>query len=246
MSKTSLLKCWLVPLLLACASTQAQPGSPTLHSDLPLQYLEQAGADTRNQPLVIFLHGYGSNEEDLFGLREQLPAGYTYLSVRAPQVLEEGSYQWFHKKGDGAYDGVTEELASSAQVIEAFVAKAASKYRTQPDKVFLLGFSQGAIMSYEVGLRHPQAVRGIAALSGSVLPVLRSQLKPGPGLQHLAIFIGHGSADQRLPYSAGSEANSLLQGLGLAPEFHAYPGLGHSISESEVHDLKGWLQRLNP
>ncbi|AZD54030.1 phospholipase/carboxylesterase family protein [Pseudomonas chlororaphis subsp. aurantiaca] len=230
-------------LLSVCATAQAQTA---LHDDLPLLYLEQAPADSRDRPLVIFLHGYGSNEEDLFDLKDGLPADYTYLSVRAPQTVEEGSYQWFHKQGEGAYDGVTAELADSAKLIDAFVRQAVAKYHTRTDRVFLVGFSQGAIMSYELGLRHPQAVRGIAALSGKILPVLRSQLKSGEGLEQLAIFIAHGTADMRLPYSDGSEADSLLRGLGLAPQFHAYPGVGHTISDTELQDLNRWLLSLNP
>ncbi|MBP5076875.1 alpha/beta hydrolase [Pseudomonas chlororaphis] len=230
-------------LLSVCATVQAQTA---LHDDLPLLYLEQAPADSRDRPLVIFLHGYGSNEEDLFGLKDGLPADYTYLSVRAPQTVEEGSYQWFHKQGEGAYDGVTAELADSAKLIDQFVGQAIAKYHTRADRVFLVGFSQGAIMSYELGLRHPQAVRGIAALSGKILPVLRSQLKSGAGLERLAIFIAHGTADMRLPYSDGSEADSLLRGLGLAPQFHAYPGIGHTISDTELQDLNRWLLSLNP
>ncbi|MGY1446975.1 alpha/beta hydrolase [Pseudomonas chlororaphis] len=230
-------------LLSVCATAQAQT---VLHDDLPLLYLEQAPADSRDRPLVIFLHGYGSNEEDLFGLKDGLPADYTYLSVRAPQTVEEGSYQWFHKQGEGAYDGVTAELADSAKLIDEFVRQALAKYHTRADRVFLVGFSQGAIMAYELGLRHPQAVRGIAALSGKILPVLRSQLKSGEGLERLAIFIAHGTADMRLPYSDGSEADSLLRGLGLAPQFHAYPGIGHTISDTELQDLNRWLLSLNP
>ncbi|AZD98132.1 alpha/beta hydrolase [Pseudomonas chlororaphis] len=232
-------------LLLLCVSASVQ-AQGALHDDLPLLYLEQAPADARDRPLVIFLHGYGSNEEDLFGLKDGLPADYTYLSVRAPQTVEEGSYQWFHKQGEGAYDGVTAELADSAKLIDAFVRQAVAKYHTRTDRVFLVGFSQGAIMSYELGLRHPQAVRGIAALSGKILPVLRSQLKSGAGLERLAIFIAHGTADMRLPYSDGSEADSLLRGLGLAPQFHAYPGIGHTISDTELQDLNRWLLSLNP
>ncbi|UUT23913.1 alpha/beta hydrolase [Pseudomonas sp. T8] len=232
-------------LLLLCVSASVQ-AQGALHDDLPLLYLEQAPADARDRPLVIFLHGYGSNEEDLFGLKDGLPADYTYLSVRAPQTVEEGSYQWFHKQGEGAYDGVTAELADSAKLIDAFVRQAVAKYHTRTDRVFLVGFSQGAIMSYELGLRHPQAVRGIAALSGKILPVLRSQLKSGEGLERLAIFIAHGTADMRLPYSDGSEADSLLRGLGLAPQFHAYPGVGHTISDTELQDLNRWLLSLNP
>lgn len=141
---------------------------------------------------------------------------------------------------------MTEELADSASLIGQFVRAAVAKYHTQPDKVVLVGFSQGAVMAYEVGLRHPQSVRGIAALSGKILPVLAAQVKNNPALQRLGIFIGHGTADQRLPYSDGIEANHLLQGLSLKPQFHAYPGMGHSISEAEINDLSRWLQGLYP
>jgi phospholipase/carboxylesterase len=238
-----MLKILALLTLLASAAVHAQT---PLQTDLPLKYLEQATADSRDQPLVIFLHGYGSNEQDLFGIKDELPKPYTYLSVRAPMVMQEGSYQWFRKKGEGAYNGETDDLKSSGQLLLDFVAQAAKKYHTEPDKVYLVGFSQGAIMSYEVALRHPEAVGGIAALSGRILPVLRAELKPYEKRQSLAIFIGHGTADKRLPLSDGTEANSLLQSVSLEPEFHAYQGVGHSISAEEMQDLNAWLQRLNP
>jgi phospholipase/carboxylesterase len=238
-----MLKFLALLTLLASATVHAQP---PLQTDLPLKYLEQTNADTQNQPLVIFLHGYGSNEQDLFGIKDDLPASYTYLSVRAPMTMEEGSYQWFRKKGEGAYNGETDDLKTSGQVLQDFIAQAAKKYHTEPDKVVLVGFSQGAITSYEVALRHPEAVGAIAALSGRILPVLKSALKPDEKRQALAIFIGHGKEDKRLPYKDGTEANSLLQSISLTPEFHGYEGLGHSISAAEVEDLNAWLQRLNP
>jgi len=238
-----MLKFLALLTLLATSAVQAQT---PLHSDLPLKYLEQANTDSQNQPLVIFLHGYGSNEQDLFGIKDDLPATYNVLSVQAPVKLQEGSYQWFRKKGEGAYNGETDDLKSSGETLLKFIAAATTKYHTQPDKVYLVGFSQGAIMSYEVGLRHPEALGGIAALSGRILPVLKAELKPDASRQNLGIFIGHGTADQRLPYNDGTEANTLLKTLSLTPEFHAYQGLGHSISGEEVQDLGAWLQRLNP
>lgn len=214
-----------------------------LHTDLPLSYLEQTQGDARNQPLVIFLHGFGSNEEDLFGIKDALPSTWTYLSVRAPMPVEPRGYRWFTKTpGDGDYDGVTADLQSSARLIEDFVGKATAKYHTQSDRVFLVGFSQGAIMSYEVGLRRSELLRGIAALSGSVLPVLKAELKPNEALGKLAIFIGHGTLDQALPYASGTRANEVLQGIGLKPQFHGYPGMNHTISEAEIQDLKAWLE----
>lgn len=239
-----MLKFLALFMLLASATVHAET---PLHTDLPLKYLEQANPDSHNQPLVIFLHGYGSNERDLFGIKDDLPAQYNYLSVQAPVALDEDSYQWFRKKGEGAYNGETDDLKTSGQVLLDFIAQAAKKYHTDANKVFLVGFSQGAIMSYEVGLRHPEAVGGIAALSGRILPVLKSELKkPDEKRQQLAIFIGHGTVDKRLPYVDGTDADSLLQRLSLKPEFHGYEGLGHNISAAEIQDLNAWLLRLNP
>ncbi|KTC51057.1 phospholipase [Pseudomonas fluorescens ABAC62] len=214
-----------------------------LHTDLPLKYLEQTQSDARNEPLVIFLHGFGSDEQDLFGIKDALPSTWTYLSARAPMPVQPSGFRWFAKApGDGDYDGVTADLQSSAALIKDFVGKATVKYHTQPDRVFLVGFSQGAIMSYEVALRDPSLVRGIAALSGSLLPVLKAELKPGARLDKLAIFIGHGTLDQALPYASATRANEVLLELGLKPAFHGYPGMNHTVSEVEVQDLKDWLE----
>ncbi|KAB0563335.1 phospholipase [Pseudomonas palleroniana] len=233
----------LFALTLALLAGTAQADA-TLHTDLPLSYLEQTQGEARNQPLVIFLHGFGSNEEDLFGIKDALPSTWTYLSVRAPMPVDPSGYRWFARKpGDGDYDGETADLQRSARLIEEFVTQATAKYHTQSDRVFLVGFSQGAIMSYEVGLRKPGLVRGIAALSGSVLPVLKAELKPDAALDKLAIFIGHGTLDQALPYTAATRANDVLLGLGLKPEFHGYMGMPHTVSEAEIQDLKAWLEK---
>ncbi|NWD26393.1 dienelactone hydrolase family protein [Pseudomonas yamanorum] len=232
----------LIALTLALFTSVAH-AEAELHTDLPLPYLEQTQSDARNEPLVIFLHGYGSDEADLFGLKDRLPSTWTYLSARAPMPVEGGGYRWFRKKpGDGDFDGETVDLQSSAKLIEDFVAQATTKYHTQPERVFLVGFSQGAIMSYEVGLRHPETLRGIAALSGSVLPVLKAELKPDERLGKLAIFIGHGTLDQALPYYSATRANEVLVGIGLKPEFHGYPGMIHTVGEAELLDLKSWLE----
>lgn len=236
-----MLKLFALALTLMASAAHADA---TLHTDLPLSYLEQTQSDARNQPLVIFLHGFGSNEEDLFGIKDALPSTWTYLSARAPMPVDPQGYRWFTKTpDDGDYNGETADLQRSAALIEDFVGKATAKYHTHSDRVFLVGFSQGAIMSYEVGLRKPALVRGIAALSGSVLPVLKAELKPSESLGKLAIFIGHGTLDQALPYTSATQANEVLVGLGLTPEFHGYPGMPHTVSDTEVQDLKAWLEK---
>jgi phospholipase/carboxylesterase len=149
---------------------------------------------------------------------------YTYLSVRAPMVMEEGSYQWFRKKGEGAYNGETDDLKTSAQLLLDFVAQAAKKYHTEPDKVFLVGFSQGAIMSYEVALRHPEAVGGIAALSGRILPVLKSELQPDENASRWRFSSGMARRINACR-SVTAPTPTACSRASLEPEFHAYQGL---------------------
>ncbi|KAA8716102.1 alpha/beta hydrolase [Pseudomonas cannabina] len=233
---------FIAALLFAVAGlAQAQD---TLHTDLPLDYLAQVNAEKPDQPLVIFIHGYGSNAADLFGLKDQLPAVYNYLSVQAPVELQPDSYKWFTQKpGVPDYDGVTEDLKSSGKQLTAFITQATEKFHTQPSKVFLVGFSQGAMMSYEVALRQPTLVGGFAALSGRLLPVVKSEVRPANELKVLKVFIGHGMQDRQVVYASGPQAEATLKSLGLMPQFHGYEGLGHNISEAEVLDLANWLQQ---
>lgn len=84
----------LIALTVALFTGAAQ-AEDVLHTDLPLPYLEQTQSDARNEPLVIFLHGYGSDEADLFGLKDRLPSTWTYLSARAPMPVEGGGIAGF-------------------------------------------------------------------------------------------------------------------------------------------------------
>ena len=237
-----MLKVFAFMLFAVCGLAQAE--EPLLR-DLPLAYVAQASTDAKDKPLVIFLHGYGGNETNMISFTTALPANYNYLSVRAPLDAYQGGYQWFNQRPDSAYyDGKTEDLKSSRQVLEQFIEQATRKYQTQASKVFLVGFSQGAMMSYEVALREPGLVGGFAALSGHMLPVLKAELKADPARQELAVFIGHGAVDTLIPVQGASVAQAYLKTQGIKPQFHAYAGLPHGVNEAEVKDLRTWLERM--
>lgn len=229
---------------LLCVFTGFAHAEPALLTDLALPYLAAAPADSKDKPLIIFLHGYGSDERDLFGIKDELPADYTYLSVRAPGEVDGGGYKWFTQDTDQAeYEGVTSDVDKSTDLLRTFIEQATEKYGTQPNKVILVGFSQGAMMSYQIGLQYPELVRGIAPLSGKILVALNSRLKPDERLKSLKVFIGHGSADSRVPYSGATEAQTVLENnLLISPEFHSYAGAGHTITSAEVGDLKRWVE----
>lgn len=237
-----MLKVFAFMLFAMCGLAQAE--EPLL-SDLPLKYVAQASTETKDKPLIIFLHGYGGDETNLISFTAALPRDYNYLSVRAPLKAYQEGYQWFNQRPDSAYyDGKTEDLKSSGQVLEQFIEQATRKYQTRPSKVFLVGFSQGAMMSYEVVLRHPGLVGGFAALSGHMLPVLKAELKPDPARQKLAVFIGHGAVDTLIPVQGASDAEAYLKTQGIKPQFHAYAGLPHGVNEAEVRDLAAWLEKV--
>lgn len=216
-----------------------------LQTDLSLPYLVQAPRNAgAHPPVLILLHGYGSNEEDLFGLRSALPGNYLIASVRARLKADVGGYQWFEREiTNGKYDGKREHLESSRTAILKFVRELTRKYNADSKSVYLAGFSQGAIMSYEAGLTAPGTIKGIVVLSGkmpaSLIPLI--QVKD-PHLKNLRIFIAHGTADSRLPYSDGKAANDQLVKMGLKPEFHSYAGMDHTISKEVIADLQKWLR----
>jgi len=230
----------LFPFIAATAQAQL-----VVEQDLPLGYLAQPGTHPPAQPLLILLHGSGSNEQDLFSLCDELVPDATCLSLRAPLNVGDARYQWFSKTpGDGPYEGVEEDVKRSLADLRAFIAQAQAKYHVTPGRTYLVGFSQGAMMSYEVALRDPQAVGGIVALSGKLNADLRQDLTKATAHSPLPVFIGHGTADSVLPYSDATQANEQLIKAGIHPSFHAYPGMGHGVSDTEVDDVRTWLTQV--
>jgi phospholipase/carboxylesterase len=222
---------------IACSS-KAQ--TTDLQTDLSLKYLAQlAPAASVAPPVIILLHGYGSDEKDLFELRKSFPARYLVISVRAPYSAGPQGYQWFEP---GKSDGSSPEVEKSRKLIMKFIGEVIRKYNADKKQVYLIGFSQGAMMSYEAGLTSPETIKGISVLSGRLFPTLRDKLKLTPELKQMKIFISHGTTDNRIPFTEGkSSADSLIK-LGLKPEFHEYTGMGHSINEQVMIDLVRWLK----
>ncbi len=193
-------------------------------------------------PLVVLLHGYGSNERDLFELRGFFPKDFIVVAPRAPYPVSSDGFQWFEKElVDGKYSGKKEQLEKSRARILKFISEVVDRHGADPQKVYVIGFSQGAIMSYEVGLANPDKVVGIGVLSGVLPESLKPSIKRSQALSKLKIFVAHGTADNILPYANGKDAVDYLSAQGLKPEFHSYKGMKHSISPSVMSDLINWL-----
>ncbi len=226
----------IVPSALAQSATPLEGLALKYVVQLPVQKLPKP-------PVVILLHGFGSNESDMFGLRGFFPKNYIVISARAPYNVAGGGYQWFEKEiVNGKYTGKKEDLDFSRNSILKFVGEVVAKYNADAGQVYLVGFSQGAMMSYEAGLVAPETIRGVGVLSGRLPESLKPLIKKSPFLDRLKIFIAHGDADTRLSFTDGKAAYDHLISIGLRPEFHMYPGMEHTISKEVVADLLKWLK----
>jgi phospholipase/carboxylesterase len=223
-------------LVLAAVLLLSMRGPAQLMEDLSLKYLVHLPAEhTNNARAIILLHGYGSNEEDLFGLHSQFPKNCLVVSARAPLPAGPG-YEWFDIGSANQ-----PQIIHSRELILKFIAELKKKYSINPKEIYVMGFSQGAMMSYEVGLTHPDLVKGIGVLSGRLFPALKEEIQGNTELQKLRIFISHGTTDDRIKYEDGRAAADYLTSIGLKPEFHTYKGMGHAINEEVMKDLIRWL-----
>ncbi len=199
----------------------------------------------RRYPMVILLHGYGANMGDLAGLSGVLGAsGYVYAMPNAPLELQIGfgmvGYAWAEPPAGGEGSGMDE----SDERLGVFFDEVMAQYGVEPGDVVLGGFSQGAMMSYRLGLPRPETFRGLVCLSGVVPDAdgLRRQL---PADRTQPIFISHGTEDAVIPVEGARRSLRFLQDEGYAPRYREYD-MGHEISAEALDDLAPWLRRVLP
>ncbi len=195
----------------------------------------------QNPPVLILLHGVGSNERDLFSFADVLPEKFLIISARGPYALGANRYAWYEvdfSTGKPVFN--KDQEAKSRKTILTFIDQLKQLYNIDETQIYIGGFSQGAIMSYSVGLTHPEKVKGIIALSGRLLEEIKPIISKSEDLKQLEIFIAHGSQDRVLNVQYAHDAVGYLKNLGLATFFREY-NEGHSISREELGDLVNWL-----
>ena len=209
---------------------------------MSLYYLvRQPLKKTENPPLLILLHGYGSNEQDLFSFAEELPAELLIVSAQAPYSMGFGGYAWYAINFDdvnGKFSDL-EQAKSSTDLIANFVDDIKTKYNTHPDKTFLLGFSQGAILSYNVSFHYPNKVNHVIALSGYInKDLLPKEISDDITTDYYA---SHGSVDQVLPVAWARNSKPFLESLNLNCEYSEYP-VGHGVAPQNFYSFKRWIE----
>jgi phospholipase/carboxylesterase len=199
------------------------------------QYLSKA-SKISNAPLLVMLHGYSSNEADLFSFASLIPNDYHVVSLQAPLSLGIG-YAWFPIHFEENMERWTspQEAQKAIEYVNSFLTYYTEKYDVNNSNITLLGFSQGAMLSYSVGLANLN-VSAIAALSGYLDPRVVSFTNAKK-----AIYVSHGEQDTVVPYSWAEQSVSFLKTNGYQPTFLSYLQ-GHGVNQDNLTSLIQWLQ----
>jgi phospholipase/carboxylesterase len=193
-------------------------------------------------PLLLLLHGVGSNERDLFDLAPYLDQLFLILSLRAPNTIGRDSYAWFqiNYTPQGSQFNA-EQAEASRQKLITFIVEAIAAYGVDPRRVYLMGFSQGAIMSASIALTRPDLIAGAVLMSGRILPEIQSRIASPDLLKGLPILVVHGTLDQVLAIDNGRNSRDLLSALPVDLTYHEY-AMGHTVSEESLADVTQWLR----
>lgn len=192
-------------------------------------------------PLLLLLHGFGSNEADLFALAPYLDARLLIVSPRAPLEMAANAYGWFNI-GFTPQGIVADEtqFKQSLKLLRKFIDELIDVYEADAECVYLAGFSQGAVMSLAFALTRPEKVAGVIAMSGSFPAQMLTHETDTQTLARLRVLVTHGLYDAVLPVEQGRAIRERLSALPLELTYREYP-MGHEVSAESLRDVSSWL-----
>jgi len=195
-------------------------------------------------PTLIMLHGYGSNEQDLFSFAPEFDDSYLIVSARAPLSMQGGGHAWYEI---GIEPGGTKfvndgQALKSRDLIARFIDEVIADYPANPEQLVLFGFSQGAILSYAVSLSFPQKVSRVVAMSGYVHEELLEEGYEKNDFSHLRMYCSHGSVDQVVPVAWDRKTKPFLDSLNIENHYSEFP-VGHGVCPQNFAEIKTWLDK---
>ncbi|HLT54116.1 MAG TPA: alpha/beta fold hydrolase [Flavobacteriaceae bacterium] len=208
-----------------------------------LHYISRPSSLKEEAPLLIMLHGYGSDENDLFSFASELPEEFFVVSVQAPYKLQPYGNAWYAINFDAEQGKWSDDnqAIESRDLIANFIDELSTKYSFDKNNVTLLGFSQGTILSYAVALTYPEKVKNVVALSGYINPNIIT-LKPNKdSYKHLDFYCSHGSVDQVIPADWARKSKPYLDSLNISNSYSEFP-VGHGVAPQNFFEFKKWLE----
>ncbi|MDO5616602.1 MAG: alpha/beta hydrolase-fold protein [Cruoricaptor ignavus] len=212
---------------------------------MELQYLVREPENiSANTPILFLLHGYASNEEDLFSFTPNLPKDWIVVSFRAPRNTQFEGYSWYDIDFINSEKFInTEQAVESLNTILKNIVEIKNRYQLTDSPTHICGFSQGGILCYALALKNPQLFTKVACLScypeDKILTDINKDKKK---LQHLRFFVSHGTDDAVIPLDWGRKAADLLYDLGCFFSFREYMS-GHGVNQKNYLDLMNFFEK---
>lgn len=208
------------------------------------EYTQAPSSGGKAKSIVLLLHGYGSNGQDLIGLAPYwAPAlpDTVFVGIDAIEPCEMGfGYQWFSLQSRVQAD-MLRGAGEAAPILDTYIDALLEKYGLEDDRLALVGFSQGTMMSLYVAPRRRKPLAGVLGYSGALLG---GEDLAGAGIQKPPIHLIHGDADSVVEVAAWHHAMKTLKDAGFPAEGGVTPGLEHSIDDRGLINGVNFLRRV--
>jgi phospholipase/carboxylesterase len=212
------------------------PHTETVHSETGLIYRVRRGLP--HAGLIVMLHGLSGDENVMWIFDHALPRAATVIAPRALYASDFGGTSWTRSVERGDLDEV--DFQAALEVLSRFMAEVIALYEVDPQHVILMGFSQGAALSYAYSLRHTESLRGVIALAGFLPDSSRAE-SVTPALPHYLIV--HGTHDEAVPIDRAREARAVLESRGAIVEYHEHR-VGHKVSAQGMKEIARWIRQI--
>ena len=197
-------------------------------------------ADTNSRKLMIMLHGLGDSFEGYRWMPEALRLPWlNYLLVNAPDEYY-GGYSWFEFPHNFA-PGVIRSRKLLFGLLDDLGAKGFT-----PDQITLGGFSQGSLMSIEIGLRYPHHFAGIVGISGWICEPEKLLQELSPVAMQQRLLVTHGTSDPLVPIAKVRDQVALLKSAGLNLEWHEFAKAHTIAGEQELAVIRNFVRAGYP
>ncbi len=208
------------------------------------QYRASNSKDPKNAPLIIMLHGYGSDENDLFSFASELPSKYAIISLKGPYSLNPHGNAWYaihFDNVDGKWSDDNQAINSRDRVVSV-INEIIEKYPVDKNNITLLGFSQGTILGLSIALSYPKKIKNIIGLSGYVNEGILKKDYHKNDFKNLNIYSSHGTLDQVIPVEWARKTKTFLSNIIPDLTYNEFP-VGHGVSPQNFYDFKNWLEK---
>ena len=201
-------------------------------------HLVQKSNREDKSPLIVLLHGYGSNEKDLFSFKEFLPNDATIVSLRAPLELFQNMYAWYQIYFENNVKSFDEKSAlSSKNLIIDKIKQISKEYNCDDERITLIGFSQGAILGFSVALMKNNLIKNLVALSGYV----EEKIIDFSSMSFPNIYISHGINDDVIPHLDSKKTLQILNKNKINYDYYEF-NQGHGVNMDNLNSFLKWIK----